>query len=350
MVRQLILPSHHLAQFYRRTKKINKKFKSSKPSKPSKPSGVSKLLVAPPKQRCVCEPAPEHVTRAFQPMSTLKRSRTVTPRQFNMVAHLCYPDASSEHATEFVASLNQLLNRTPPAPYGIRNRIAALQARMRSNRRTAEQLNTYSNRGRSMQVQFNMVTTVINAPLETSLLDREEIADYSPKIEEYSGKNVLNVWIVDSTDYLGIASFPWEDNSAYHGVVLDYRTISSRYNSQPYHQNKTAVHEIGHWLGLLHTFSAPQQAAHVNGFATADVNGQTGLQMQELMGDLTPDTAPQATPTYGNPLVSRQFPRRNSQLSCFVSYMDYSDDPALLLFTKDQVERAHAMMDAYYVD
>ncbi len=87
----------------------------------------------------------------------------------------------------------------------------------------------------------------------------------------------------------------------------------------PYDLGRTATHEVGHYLGLNHTFSggcAPAGACYSN-------------------GDLICDTNPEGGPVFGCP---------GSSQSCglpdpFDNYMDYSDDICYERFTFEQVNR-----------
>ena len=86
----------------------------------------------------------------------------------------------------------------------------------------------------------------------------------------------------------------------------------------PYDLGRTATHEIGHYLGLYHTFDF--------GCDSGDCY---------LSGDRICDTNPEANPVFGCPSAS---------LSCggadpIHNYMDYTDDACYEEFTPEQVNR-----------
>ena len=87
----------------------------------------------------------------------------------------------------------------------------------------------------------------------------------------------------------------------------------------PYNQGRTATHEVGHYLGLWHTFSG----------------GCVSTSNCYDNGDFICDTNPESSPTFGCP---------GSRVTCglpapFDNYMDYSDDLCMELFTGEQTLR-----------
>ena len=60
------------------------------------------------------------------------------------------------------------------------------------------------------------------------------------------------MWLVDF-DYLGIATFPWDDASApaIDGVRIQFSSLPGG-SAAHYAEGKTLTHETGHSLGLAH--------------------------------------------------------------------------------------------------
>ncbi|CAK4029899.1 Extracellular metalloprotease [Lecanosticta acicola] len=94
-----------------------------------------------------------------------------------------------------------------------------------------------------------------------------------------------------------------------------------------YNQGMTAVHETGHWLGLLHTFEGYS--------CTGD-------------GDSIADTPQQSTSTDGCPTspVKDSCPAV-AGVDLIHNYMDYSSDACYESFTPNQVTRIQSMWQEY---
>jgi hypothetical protein len=131
------------------------------------------------------------------------------------------------------------------------------------------------------------------------------------------GANVLNVWTTDGPSYLGFATFPsWFKRSPQlDGVVLDYKSFPGGPYGSQFSLGKTATHEVGHWLGLLHTFQGACNAK----------------------GDYIDDTPAEATPTSGCPAGKDTCTAPGTDP--IHNYMDYSYDSCYDQFTPDQADR-----------
>jgi hypothetical protein len=127
----------------------------------------------------------------------------------------------------------------------------------------------------------------------------------------------LNVWTTDGPSYLGFATFPswYKRSSQLDGVVLDYKSFPGGVYGSDFSLGKTATHEVGHWLGLLHTF-------------------QGGCNAK---GDYVDDTPAELTPTSGCPAGKDTCSAPGDDP--VHNYMDYSFDSCYNQFTAGQSKR-----------
>jgi hypothetical protein len=138
------------------------------------------------------------------------------------------------------------------------------------------------------------------------------------------GAETLNVWLVDFA-YLGIATFPWdyEKQPSIDGVRVHWGSLPGGPITY-YNEGKTATHEIGHWLGLYHTF-------------------QDGCRKE---GDLVDDTPAQATASFGCPIGNDTCAELEGP-DAVTNYMDYSDDSCYDRFSPGQSSRMTDAWTAY---
>lgn len=149
----------------------------------------------------------------------------------------------------------------------------------------------------------------------------------------------LNFWTTTLTNnILGYGTipglFPWNED----GVVLDYRRVGKapdNPNAGVNDRGRTAVHEVGHWLGLFHTFQD----------SCAGMTPQTC----NLQGDFICDTPPEKEATYGSPNLLQNTCNETpvDEKDMWMNYMDYVDDNQMHMFTKDQRTRMHATLLGY---
>jgi hypothetical protein len=138
----------------------------------------------------------------------------------------------------------------------------------------------------------------------------------------------LNVYFTPGTEYLGYAYFPQavtsgSNNFYLDGVVIRSSTVPGGSETE-YNLGHTATHEIGHWMGLYHTFQG----------------GCTGS------GDYVSDTAAEASASYGCATTRDSCPNQTG-LDPVTNYMDYSDDDCFTGFTAGQQTRMYSYWNSY---
>jgi hypothetical protein len=140
--------------------------------------------------------------------------------------------------------------------------------------------------------------------------------DPAHRLNVYSAKPGQNL--------LGWAYFPnsFAETDKRHGVVIHYGSVPGGYLA-PYNLGGTLDHEVGHYLGLYHTFQ---------GGCTAP-------------GDQVADTPDEGTATSGCPAGKNTC--ATAGLDPIHNYMDYSDDACYTQFTSGQDARMDAMVPTY---
>ncbi len=169
---------------------------------------------------------------------------------------------------------------------------------------------------------------------ETSLPDALAQMDVLKPLSIWDASKYMNMWAVafhGGSGILGYAQFPGGTANT-DGVVSDYRYFGS--DDDPnvtltgdFNLGRTMTHEVGHYLGLFHTFQG----------GCAESGG----------GDLCADTPAVASGSSNGSICNTgndSCPTPAGTPDMVENYMDYSTDVCMNVFTNDQKARVIATM------
>ena len=173
-------------------------------------------------------------------------------------------------------------------------------------------------------------TTGVNR-VRSSLTDQPEPRDAVKSLSYWNSYQYFNIWTVkrfapqpDGNTLLGYAQFPYSGSMSTDGVVL----LASQMVS-----GGTLTHEVGHWLGLRHTWG--DSDCGDDGIKdTPTARGPNyGISLNNFPYHVGLAPPPPITGPWGCVADSL-----NPAGEMFVNYMDYSSDAAVTMFTKGQVD------------
>jgi hypothetical protein len=131
--------------------------------------------------------------------------------------------------------------------------------------------------------------------------------------DAWDSDQYLNIWVCNLTRVYGYASFPGGATEK-DGIVLNYGLFKAN--------NKTIVHEAGHWFGLRHLWG------------------------DEYCGDDSVDDTPkQGSGTNGCPAGIRQSCSNGPDGDMYMNFMDVTEGTCTNLFTEGQKMRMRTVLD-----
>jgi hypothetical protein len=141
------------------------------------------------------------------------------------------------------------------------------------------------------------------------------------------GSDTLNIYSANiGGGLLGWATFPsdYRKKPSQDGVVILTGSEPGG-DAAPYNLGDTATHEVGHWLGLYHTF-------------------QGGCSKRN---DQVADTPAEQGPAFGCPAPGDLDTCNGAGVDPVQNFMDYTDDACMWEFTAGQSARADATWSNY---
>lgn len=270
-------------------------------------------------------------------IEAFSRTARLQPRgnvlRIPVVVHVLYNDEADNISQEQIDSQIDALNRDfraqnadkadipdPFKPFAVDTLIEfALARRDPNDQETTGITRTWTSREEFPYNPFDPNSTA----LLDSLVKHDEFGKAAWPRDRY-----LNMWVCRiEGGLLGYAQFPGGP-AATDGVVINNTAFGTTGIAQaPFDLGRTAVHEVGHFLDLLHIWGD-------------DGGGCFG-------SDNVPDTPNQAGPNQGPNVTKDSFPL----ISCnngphgdmFMNYMDYVNDDTMVMFTAGQLARMNAV-------
>jgi hypothetical protein len=233
-----------------------------------------------------------------------------------VVVHILYNTPSQNISNAQVASQIEALNRD-------------------FRRQNADTVNTperFKAFGADVAIEFALATADPKGRPTTGIIRRQtSVAEWAmdDKIKfsaqggdnAWDSKSYLNIWVGNVRQLLGYASEPGGPGEK-DGVVINTSAFGTINIGGAYNKGRTAVHEVGHWLGLRHIW------------------GDTYCG-----DDLVDDTPKQGNFTTGCPTAIRASCGNNTAGDMYMNYMDFVNDACMNIFTEGQKQRMRSFFN-----
>lgn len=245
--------------------------------------------------------------------ATNARSGAPTVIKIPVVVHIVYKNAADNISDAVVKSQIEALNRDFRRTNGdtantpVRFRAVAADVQIEFYLATADP------KGRATSGIVRKQTSTANFYNNDKIKFSAQGGD-----DAWDSKSYLNIWVGRLISGAGYASLPGSDASK-DGVVINTGSFGTIGVSGNFNMGRTAIHEVGHWLGLKHIWGDAQC-------------GDDGIG----------DTPVQSTYTQNCPTGFRSTCNNGEMGDMYMNYMDYTADACMNLFTVGQKVRMRA--------
>jgi hypothetical protein len=177
---------------------------------------------------------------------------------------------------------------------------------------------TLGSNGYDTHIQFELAG--VTRTMNNDWFDADDEDSYKPVLNTDPSR-YLNVYTSSAGGYLGYAYFPQDSAGRWwDGIVMLHDAVGGRDNGYyQYNQGRSLVHEVGHYLGLYHTFGDYKGSCE---------NSYSG-------GDLIMDTPGEGEIHFS--CVQTYSCGSNDPIH---NYMSYTDDMCVQEFSREQANRS----------
>ncbi len=243
------------------------------------------------------------------------------PYRINVVVHVLYNNEKENISDAQIKSQIAVLNRDFRATNSDRSKTPAVWRGLVSDSQVEFVLATKDPDGKKSTGITRTRSSTTSFAIDDNVIKKTK----SGGKDAWPTDRYLNIWVCAlSGGILGYAQFPggpsWSDGV----VILNTAFGTSGLAKAPFNKGRTATHEVGHYLNLRHIWGD-----------TEDCSGT----------DFVVDTPNAEGPNYGSPTFPKVSCSNGPNGDMFMNYMDYVDDAAMFMFTKEQTQRMQVTLD-----
>ncbi|MFN0189627.1 MAG: M43 family zinc metalloprotease [Bacteroidia bacterium] len=185
------------------------------------------------------------------------------------------------------------------------------------------------------------VSNLTNLTLETDDIALKDLTRWDPT-------KYINIWLVNDINstsvgpgVAGYANFPSSHGDPNDGIVNEAQWFGSSTNNSKIH-----IHEMGHYLGLYHTFEGGCANSNclLNGDRVCDTPPDASTSWVTCPGTINTCSTDENDTSANNPFRPVAIGGLGDQQDLTIDYMDYGFQSCQTLFTLGQSDRMNLML------